>query len=709
MRRFCIASGENPKSHLRGAIWGNFGEGGGWKRKMRRKMIKRIFVSILVMGMCVSNIFVETVVAANNKDSKSDRIVLDPIVVAASRLGENLSEVSAAVTIISEKEIAESRAKSVPDLLKNTEGVYVYDASGVGTAGRVNMRGFWGGMSTHQLVLIDGIPQNKGKDKLVDWDLISLENIERIEVLRGPASALYGDTAMSGVINIATKMPAAGSKSKVEISSGTFNTQDYKISTSMGLEKVGCYINMDIKSTDGFRKHSDYENMNLFTKLKVLPDDTQDLVVSVGYHTKENGSNPWALTESQVENDRRQARPGTENDNKKTKKFDLGATYHKEITKKFNMRGSFYYNFDDENGFYTSTSTYSSTREQIDEENTFGGELRANAKFDFLNMEHFLTSGIDLERNNVDYKEYNASNQIRGNIRSDYSVVRNKVGPYIQDEITFFDRLKVVTGLRYDYLEFNFDDKISIPSSGDRKMTNFTPKCGLVYTYHKESNLYVNYAQAFRSPTIGQMFTYGSSSNPNLDPEKANNYEIGLRQNFYDKLKANVSLYWMDLDNEIWYDYSDRQYRNYGKTSHRGVETGLAAEIFKNLTLFGNYAYTNAKNESGDYDGKHLTNIPLNKGGFGLEVKTDYGFKARLSVTMTGSSYMDSANEDMLKGYSIVDMGISYDKKWGTVFLDINNLFCKEYNSYGYKSTSGQKTYSPVPGITFNYGVKVRF
>ncbi|MBU1894923.1 MAG: TonB-dependent receptor, partial [Candidatus Omnitrophica bacterium] len=294
-------------------------------------------------------------------------------------------------------------------------------------------------------------------------------------------------------------------------------------------------------------------------------------------------------------------------------------------------------------------------------------------------------------------------------VRLDYNVDRNKVGPYVQDEITVFDCLKITAGLRYDYLEFHFDDKISGSNSKKRKMTNLTPKCGVVYSYYDNSNIYMNYAQAFRSPTIAQMFTYGSSSNPDLDPEKADNYEVGLRHDFNDKLTGNVSLYWMDLDNEIWYDYANSMYQNYGKTSHRGVEAGLFAALFENLTIFGNYAYTSAKNTAGDYDGKYLTNIPIHKGGFGVKVKTDYGFKAHIEVTMTGSSYMDSANEDTLKGYSVVDMGISYDKKWGTVFFDINNLFNNVYNSYGYKSTSGTKTYSPAPGIAFNYGVKVRF
>ena len=127
-------------------------------------------------------------------------IELEPITVTASRIERRISEVPSSISIISEKDIQSSNAKSIPDLLKSVEGVYTYDYSGVGSVGVINMRGFYGGMSSHQLVLVDGIPQNKGKDKLVDWDLVSLDNVESVEVVRGPASALYGDNAMSGSI-----------------------------------------------------------------------------------------------------------------------------------------------------------------------------------------------------------------------------------------------------------------------------------------------------------------------------------------------------------------------------------------------------------------------------------------------------------------------------------------------------------------------------
>ncbi|MBU3933508.1 MAG: TonB-dependent receptor, partial [Candidatus Omnitrophica bacterium] len=392
----------------------------------------------------------------SSEDSAVKSTDLGSIVVTASRIERKLSEVSSTVNIITESKIADSNAESVPDLLKDIEGIYMYDSSGVGTTGRINMRGFWGDMSTHQLILIDGIPQNKGKDKLVDWDLIPLDNVERIEVVRGPVSALYGDNAMSGVINIITKRPALTAEAKISASYGSFDTENYKISTSGSLKRIGYYLGAGRKSTDGFRRHCDYENMHLNGKIDFLIDPTQDLRLSLDYHEKERGALPWALTEAQIEEDRRQARPGTENDKEEAKKADLGITYHKDIGEISNMEGTFYYRYEDSEAFYTSGSTGSSTKEQLGEEDTYGLVPRLNINAEIFGREHSFITGIDLERNDFDYEEYTAPYQIRGNIRKDYKVKRDKVGPYIQDELKIFDPLKLILGMRYDLIKFDF-------------------------------------------------------------------------------------------------------------------------------------------------------------------------------------------------------------------------------------------------------------
>ncbi len=323
-------------------------------------------------------------------------------------------------------------------------------------------------------------------------------------------------------------------------------------------------------------------------------------------------------------------------------------------------------------------------------------------------MEHSFTTGIDLEKNDVDYQEYDAPDQVRGAIEKDYRVKKDKIGPYIQDEIKLFDPLVLIAGIRYDLVEFDFADYEDGSNSKKKEMSKITPRCGIVYTYQQDSNLYANYAQAFRTPTIGQIFTY-NAANPDLNPEEATNYEMGIRHRFNDYLKASVSLYWMRLDNEIWYDGAAGTYKNYGETSHKGIETNLDFKLIEGLTGFVNYTYTRAKNESGDDKDKYLTNIPIHKGGFGARFKTNFGLKANLIITRVGSSYLDSANDDKLSSYTTVDTKINYEHEWWSLFLAVDNLLDEEYNSYGYKSWTGVKYFSPAPGRTFTLGLSYTF
>ena len=631
-------------------------------------------------------------------------IDLEPITVTASRTARGTLEVPSSVSIVSEKEIEASNAKSVPELLKNLEGIYMYGASGAGTSGRVNMRGFWGGMSTHQLILIDGIPQNSGEDKLVDWSIISLDNIERIEVVRGPNSALYGDAAMSGVINIITKSPSPTPETKISASYGSYDTQSYKVSSSGFFKEIGYFLNLGTKSTNGFRKHSDYEDIHLNGKLDFLIDETQSLRFYLDYYDKERGAHPWAINETQIENDRRQARPGTENDKNKTDKLNLGLTYQRDISDICQAEGTLYSRYKDGESFYTSSG--GSTYEQLKDEDIYGLLTKLNINPEIFGIKHSLTAGIDLERNDFGYEEYNAPNQIRETIFKNCGAKREKIGPYLQDEIKLFEPFKLIAGLRYDLIKFDYTDYTNESNSKKRDMSKITPKFGIVYNYQKNSNLYANYAQAFRTPTLAQMFTYGgSSSNPDLNPEEAENYEMGVHHQFNDNLKVNVSLYWMELDNEIRYNYDDRQYENYGETSHKGIETGLDFTIIGGLTGFTNYTYTRAKNESGTYKGKYLTNIPIHKGSLGINFRTDFGLNINLTATRTGTSYIDNTNSSKLPCYTTVDTKIRYEHKWGTLFLGIDNLLDKEYNSYGLSS----KNFNPAPGRTFTFGTEIKF
>jgi len=648
--------------------------------------------------------------AAVKKTAVPGAVTLDPIVVSA-RQGKKLSEIPSGVTVIGASEIAFSKARSIPDLLKDTEGIYTYDSSGVGLEGRINMRGFWGGMTTQQLVLVDGVPQNNAKDKLVDWALIPLDNIKRVEIIRGPGSAVYGDTAMSGVINIVTKDPADADNVKASFSYANFNTIRYDASTAQGFTNgEGYYLDLTARTTDGFREDCDYRDINVFGKWDYINKEKEKLRISADYHGNERGAYPWALTEAQLENNRRQPRPGSENDESLVNRSDVSIKYNKDIGEFFDSEGLFYYKYMDEKAFYTSGSSAASTVEQSERENTYGLLFHLDTTGEVFDMKHSLVAGIDLELDDFRYKQYKAPHEERGKISSDYRVGRGKVGPYLQDEINIRDIVRLILGVRYDLVGFDFSNRINKSASKKRQMTQVSPSCGIVYNPTPDADIYGNYTHAFTTPTLAQMFTYGSSSNPDLNPEKGENFEIGVRYRCNNRLRVNADWYWMGLVDEIWYDSAVREYENYGRTVHTGVETGVNFIVFDGMTIFFNYAYTDAKNQNGIYKGKHLTNVPIHKGSLGGRITTDFGFEASIVATRVGSSYLDPANYDKLSPYTTVDAKFGYEYKFLSVFLVINNLLNEEYNSYGFKkSSSGVNYFSPAPGRNFELGVSVKF
>ncbi|NQT23112.1 MAG: TonB-dependent receptor [Candidatus Omnitrophica bacterium] len=204
------------------------------------------------------------------------------------------------------------------------------------------------------------------------------------------------------------------------------------------------------------------------------------------------------------------------------------------------------------------------------------------------------------------------------------------------------------------------------------------------------------------------MFTYGGAANPDLNPEKAFNYETGILHYINKYLTANFTFYWMYLDNEIWFDYTDRRYENYGRTSHLGLESGASLKFCKGLTAFVNYSYTRAQNEAGEDKGKLLTNVPSNKCSFGGSYDTGIGLRASAVVTNVGASYIDPSNSDKLPDYITVDAKFDYNYKGLSLFLIIDNVLNRKYNTYGFKRF-GAKYFSPAPGRMFGAGAEVKF
>ncbi|MDI6703660.1 MAG: TonB-dependent receptor [bacterium] len=653
-----------------------------------------------VTGLMIGIILIMPQISWQEEVEEKERAIfqLEEIVVTATKMKRRISSLPVRVSVITGDQIKDSGAKNIPDLLKSIEGIYVYDSSGVGTAGRVNMRGFWGDMSTHNLVLIDGIPVNKTEDKLVDWNLIPLDNIERVEIVKGPVSALYGDNAFSGVINIITKEGSGHPGIEISSSFGSFYTGKFRLSLDGTKGNINYLLNISGKSTSGYRKHCNYIGIHLISKLGIPLGKSQDVKLSLGCHLSKRGAYPWALEESELKEDRTQARPGTENDEGEDTMIDLGITYHKDIGNVSRIDGTLYLRDEDTHSYFKSGKP--DGKEYLKDERPLGLILRYETLFGKLNS---FVIGADLEWDDFKCKEYKAFEKKRGELQEDYSVLRRRIGGYVQDEIRFNQALSSILALRYDVASFDFTNHKD-DSRSKRDMSATSPSIGIVYNYLEHSSIYVNYSKAFRTPTLAQLFTYGSFANPELEPEKVDSYELGIRHRFGSILACNISFYKMNLENEIWYDKAEMKYKNYGETSHKGVEMGLEFNATKGLTGFTNYTYTISKNESGTNKGKFLAHVPKHKGSFGLRYQSDFGLGLHLTTTRVGRSFLDQENTGELPSYTVVDTKIN----WHFLSLIISNLFDEEYYGYGYIK-GGKYYYNPSPGRTYELRIEIAF
>lgn len=636
----------------------------------------------------------------------AQNIELDPITITSEKSEFKLSQTPASVTIINQQKISDSKARSVPELLFKQEGLYGYDASGVGASGRVDMRGFYGGMSSHNLVLIDGIPQNSIEDKLVDWSLIPVNSIERIEIVRGPNSALYGDNALGGIIHIISKKPKLEPETSISNSIGEYRTQNYQISSSLQAERVGYNLNLKRFFSDGFRRYCDIRNFYTNLGLNFLPFLNQKINLNLGYNKKYRGAHPWALTESEIAIDRRQPRPGTRNDQGESKKQRVSLGHLLDINEDASLDTSFYLRNEDDDSFYTNTRLL--TTQQVEGESSWGLMEKFSINPQVYNGRHQITLGFDLEQVDYVYREYSAPLNIRGMLTDDFSVKRTKRAPFIQDKINILDNLNLTLGLRYDEIEFTFDDKTLQTNSVQRDMEKYSPKAGLVFSPIEGLSLFGNYAKAFRIPTIGQMFSYGTYSNPDLDPEKGESCEFGFRVNTNQEVSFNASWYLIELEKEISYEPTLMQYVNIEKTKRQGVDSSLVFNLFPGLNTYFNYSFIKALDAFGLNRGKYLAHVPRHKGAVGLKFLTPIGVSLDVSVNRMGSSYLDALNTAKLAAYSLADLKLNYENKHFSCFGAINNLKDKEYNSYGYIS-GFLKYYTPAPSRTYTVGAEIKF
>jgi len=677
-------------------------------------MLKRLRFIII----CIPLIFTGVCRAETVTKEEKGMATLPEVVVTATRTAQKTEKIPAGVTVITQEEIKNSNAGSITDLLSSGEGIVVRNLMGNGKNAQVDLRGFGETGPYNTLVLVDGRKVNAIDLSGVDWTQIPIDQVERIEIVRGTGTVLYGDNAAGGVINIITKTPAEGFAAKGGVTFGSYGRKRLEASAGGGHGRIAASINASFDETDGYRENNRYESKDIGGKIVFDASESLSLKLSGSSHEDEFGL-PGALTEAQVKADRKStANPQDEGDSRDSY---ISAGFDLAVGKNGNLVTDLSYRTRSNDAVFPDSTSPLATDSNL---KTWGVAPKFVFNGEIFNLKNTLVTGVDLYWSEQDIDSYGGF-FIPLSTQSSYSnITRDSVGLYFNNEYSLKENVIISFGarnekVRYDLVQVDLTGGLA-PLDENMSDSKNAYNAGLTFVYADKSSVFVRANRSFRFPLTDELvyIDWGTSAykaNPNLKPQTGKHYEAGIKHSFTEKISGNITLFRAEIENELFYNPSTFGNENHPETLHQGIEIGCKAKPFEKLTLFGNFTYEEANFEKAPYNGNEIPAVPGYKGHLGFRVDdfTIPGLIFSAGYNYVGSSYVisDQANNfDKLDSYYTIDAKLAYKYKILKAFIGVNNLTDRKYSEYGVMDTFlTKRNFYPAPERNFFAGIQFDF
>jgi len=621
-------------------------------------------------------------------ESDNDTATMDEVVVTATRTNSSLNKVGgASVTVITQDEISAKQHTTVKEVLKGTPGIDIASNGGLGSGTSIFLRG---ADPRNTLILLDGIMFNDPSLGNRESDIANLttDNIERIEIVRGPMSVLYGSNAAAGVINIITRKGSGEPKTTLGFEGGSYNTWKAYAGNSGSFEKLTYSLNFSYLDSKGFSTANDDNNDIPHAGNTSEDDGYENTTISAkaNYEITPNFdlSATMRFMDSEVEED------------------DYGNGY---IGDRFNF------------ALWPPAADPTGSKKRYTESDQYLGRIAAKNSFHngILNSEiYFQFSRQDRQSfDNVGDESYDYLGKSReagwlgtfavsdnNDLTLGASLFEEKMGSksegidnedadikslWLQEQLTLLENIEIVAGLRYD--DHN--------RFGDKTTYRIAPSIFNDYgTFFKAS-----YGTGFRAPSLYEL--YSSYGNVNIDPEKSEGWDVGFEQELLDgTVLFGLTYFQLAFEDRIAYDFLTSKFQQTdGETKTKGVETFVQWQPTKALTFNTNYTYTDTE----DPDGKRLTRRPLNK----VSLATQYRYKKtllHLDIKWADERDAGSFSNDLngnpvetLDEYTVVNLAASYDlNETVQIYGRIDNLFDEEYEEVWSYATPGLSGYAGI-------------
>jgi iron complex outermembrane receptor protein len=633
----------------------------------------------------------------------------------ASLKPQPIEEAPGIVSVITAQQIKDMGARDLNDALRIVPGFQL--PVSLFYAAEYGIRGLKQTNNTRVLVMMDGVPLNEvyyGQSNL-NWGDMPLNNVKRIEIIRGPGSALYGTYAFLAVINIITKKADDIDGIEFSAGGGSWNTQHHYLSAGKKIGDFSLSAYVDYRKSDGYDNYFVQQDLvNILDSyvpffppvsqapgyIKV-PLDSKRVDVRMGYkdfdfqfkaQDYERGAPfcGYSITDGSFEAD---------------KSYIGQAAYKKNLSNKLSLslKGNYYYRklllygqpFP--RGIYGPLLSGMAAQGFFSDGLLFDLTVKSqhyglNTKFDYtLSKDNIITFGLEYNtmktdkpvgRDNIDPITRMQSNQLheeQGSIAGVMEKAANRkvLGLFIQDVFHIADSLDITAGLRLDhYSEFG---------------SAVNPRISLVWKPLEDTNIKILYGHAFRAPAFNELYniTQDLVGNENLGPEKVRSFEIGLSHKFNANISSSINYFYNALTDiflptgEIILESFPPQLENSGKVNAQGIESEVKANFEKNTYAFFNYSYAKAKD---DLTGEVIPNVANHLFNFGVNVGAWKYLNANLNVNYVGErkrgllmGYPDPRNP--VAAYALSNLTLRAQNFWENMelILSIHNLFDKRY------------------------------
>tara|TARA_R110000868_G_scaffold39196_5_gene136645 strand:- start:10752 stop:12671 length:1920 start_codon:yes stop_codon:yes gene_type:complete len=596
----------------------------------------------------------------------ASRYELPPLVI--TRATPLKAPAPASVKVIDRKQIEETAASSLLDVLRAQAGVQIRDTIGDGNRAALSLRGFGENAANNTLVLVDGRRLNQPSQAAPDFNSVPLANIERIEIIRGAGTVLYGDQAVGGVINIITRTPLSN-EAYIESSIGSHDLEAYRghISQQLGAG-FSVYASGETRNTDNYRDHNNANYSNAFARLRYDHDNGHALYE---YQTVDDELLfPNSLDLAQRRADRKQSTSQSWNDSKtQVHRFAL----EQQLSDIWSTNLD--YSDSDQDGvgsFGPGSEFVQGTRIE-----TFSPRLTARFESPLGYAEWLL--GHDHITSNYEYKASWGNTVAQQTQRDWYTQLSQNLG----HDLT----------LTLGYRNSEADDNNKSKQLKHRDSEDST-SIGLSWQANQQTRLFIKREDVLRWANVND----NASTLPDvvfLKPQTGESWESGIEwQDGVQRYQA--TFYRMDLKNELIYDsiianpksfFGGRGANiNLEKTRRDGLLLEAERQLSERLSIGGQYSFTDANYRAGSFKGNDVPWVAPHSASTHLSYEILPGLKSYVEAVYTGNRYYsgDDANSQQKAGsYTLLNAALSYDYKQFSSKLRVNNLTGKQYDAFG--------------------------